>query len=44
VRKPARPTLTADGHVPDDLDHDVAGRLDRLFTAAEPSTTVRLSP
>lgn len=30
------------GHVPDTLDEDVASRLDQLFTAAEPSTTVRL--
>ncbi len=30
------------GHVPDALDQDVAGRLHQLFTAAGPSTTVRL--
>lgn len=32
------------GHVPHDLDQDVAGRLHRLFTAGEPSPTVRLGP
>ena len=30
------------GHVPDSLDQDVAGRLDRSFTATEAPTTVRL--
>lgn len=32
------------GHVPDDLDQDVTGRLHQLFTSAGPSTTVRLGP
>lgn len=32
------------GQVPDDLDHDVASRLRRLFTAVEPSATVRWDP
>ncbi|MBA2282003.1 MAG: site-specific integrase [Acidimicrobiia bacterium] len=32
------------GHVPDTLDQEAAGRLHWLFTAAEPSTTVRSGP
>jgi integrase len=32
------------GHVPDALDHDVAGRLDRLFTRTASASAVRSGP